>query len=611
MSNFDFGKLVECYERISSTTKRLEIHDILTNMFLNLKKNVIDSKELEKIIYLTQGTLYPEIKEQPKLGLADRNLLEFLSQYYTVDIRTANSILKKKGDIGDTAEEFAKMRKGKSGQITSFMGVEDEILNISDIYDKLAEMGNISGVKSIEKKFSKLKWLLARCTPSMVKYLMRIITSTLRMGVSDPSIMDALGAAYLGNKSYRELIENAYNIYPDLGYIARTIFEKGLEGLNTITIQVGMPIRMMLASRMQYTQIMPKLGGKECISEFKLDGERLQVHKDGEIIKIYSRRLKVITDQYPDVQKSIIENVKVDRCIIEGEAVAMDPFFEKMLPFQVVITRKRKYDIKEMVDKVPVCLFVFDILYLERNGKKEKAMDYPLLERRKILQQIVKSSERIKLVEGKMIHSTDELVEYFKYARSINCEGLMNKSVDPQNSMYKAGNRGFLWIKLKSLEAGKMTDSIDVVAIGALWGKGKRASQYGTLLVAVYNEENGKFELLTRVASGFSDDDLDRFMKLFESSRSEYCPENVISSEVPDVWFRPSIVMEIAGDELTISPKADAGKYYNGQVNETGYSVRFPTFQRIRDDKDIYDITKIDEIIELYEIQGTIDQTNP
>ncbi|MHA1821281.1 MAG: ATP-dependent DNA ligase [Promethearchaeota archaeon] len=629
--------------------------------------------DLEKVIYLTQGRLFPEIYEQPKIGLADNTLMDYISKYYAVDIGYIKKKLRKSGDLGVVAEEIAKSQQKKGSQLMEYLNIKNEPLSISQIYEKLSEISEISGTKSVEKKFNKIKWLFARCSPVMVKYLIRIIKSTLRMGVSDATIMDALADAYLGDKKYRVDIERAYNLYPDLGKIARIVLEGGLDVLRDFKVQLGVPIRMMLASRLNYQQILPKLGGTS-FSEYKLDGERLQVHKDGNTVRIFSRQLKSITDQYPDVAESVRKNILADKVIIEGEAVAMDPFYEEMRPFQVLITRKRKYNIKETLKQVPVCLFLFDILYLEgyngnidnidftdvfgsnpnedlkpdtsdktansdttenpekidNSDKSNKinptsqilnddfiedikgiltsdkpimAMDLPFLKRRAILKAIINETKQIKQVYGKMIYHTTELVEFFKYARSINCEGLMNKSIDPEKSVYKAGNRGYLWIKLKSLEAGKLSDSLDVTPIGAIWGKGRRANRYGALIVAIYNPEQDRYEALTKVASGFSDDDIDEFMKLFANVVIDHCAENVVCSEKADVWFKPHYVIEIVGDELTISPKADAGKYYQGKVYESGYSLRFPVFQRLRDDKSVEEITTVDEIIKLYNLQ--------
>jgi len=553
----EFETLVTYYERISSTKKRLEILDILSQLFVYIRDNPdsLDEGDLENIIYLTQGTLYAEISEQPKFGLAEKTLKDLLSSYYAVNSAIVDSIMKKTGDLGETAAKLAGGKK-KQGQITAFMGIQKETLYIKDIYDRLTEVANISGTKSLEKKFDKLRWLLARCNPMSVKYLMRIINSSLRVGVSDATIMDALAVAFLN-----------------------------------------------LASRLDYTQILDKIGGK-CVSEYKLDGERLQIHKHGNNVSLFSRRLKNISEQYPDVQQTILDNISAENVILEGEAVAMDAMFETMLPFQVLSSRRRKYDVQEFVKKVPVCLFLFDILYLEKDGEHIVAMDKSMPERRKYLEEITTENEALRVVMQKPIHTTEELVDFFNEARAKNCEGIMNKSIDPIKSIYKAGNRGFLWIKLKSLEAGKMKDSIDTVPIGAFMGKGKRSSKFGAFLVAVFNEENEKYEFLTRVATGFSDDDLEEFWTILQPTLSDTRPKNVVcNTEKPDVWFNPSIVIEIIGDELTISKKADAGKFYNGQVREKGYSVRFPVFQRRRSDKNIEDCTKVDEIVDFHQLQ--------
>ncbi|MHA1112718.1 MAG: ATP-dependent DNA ligase [Promethearchaeota archaeon] len=600
----EFETLVTYYERISSTKKRLEILDILSQLFVYIRDNPdsLDEGDLENIIYLTQGTLYAEISEQPKFGLAEKTLKDLLSSYYAVNSAIVDSIMKKTGDLGETAAKLAGGKK-KQGQITAFMGIQKETLYIKDIYDRLTEVANISGTKSLEKKFDKLRWLLARCNPMSVKYLMRIINSSLRVGVSDATIMDALAVAFLNDKKYRKIIEKAFNIYPDLGYLGKIIQDEGLEGLSSVQIQIGTPIRMMLASRLDYTQILDKIGGK-CVSEYKLDGERLQIHKHGNNVSLFSRRLKNISEQYPDVQQTILDKISAENVILEGEAVAMDAMFETMLPFQVLTTRRRKYDVQEFVKKVPVCLFLFDILYLEKDGEHIVAMDKSMPERRKYLEEITTEHKALRVVMQKPIHTTEELVDFFNEARAKNCEGIMNKSIDPIKSIYKAGNRGFLWIKLKSLEAGKMKDSIDTVPIGAFMGKGKRSSKFGAFLVAVFNEENEKYEFLTRVATGFSDDDLEEFWTILQPTLSDTRPKNVVcNTEKPDVWFNPSIVIEIIGDELTISKKADAGKFYNGQVREKGYSVRFPVFQRRRSDKNIEDCTKVDEIVDFHQLQ--------
>ncbi|GAH03784.1 unnamed protein product, partial [marine sediment metagenome] len=292
-------------------------------------------------------------------------------------------------------------------------------------------------------------------------------------------------------------------------------------------ITYGTPIRMMLASRVPYGEIVEKLG-TPLIAEYKLDGERLQIHKQGQEVKLFSRRLLEISEQYPDVCKTIIENIKVDDVIIEGEVVAMDSFYEKMLPFQVLSKRRRKYDVEDIMKEVPVCLFLFDIL----KYKNESYIGKSFLERRKKLEEIVSEREELRLVKSQSIRNTEELLDFFNAARKEGNEGIIAKSIK-EDSIYQAGNRGFIWIKLKGLEGGKLKDSIDVVLVGAFYGKGRRTGVYGTYIGAVYDPVNGKFVAFTRFFSGLTDELSDSLTKDMETYKTDKRPRNVICEDNP------------------------------------------------------------------------------
>jgi len=294
-----------------------------------------------------------------------------------------------------------------------------------------------------------------------------------------------------------------------------------------------------------------------------LDGERLQIHKQGQEVKLFSRRLLEISKQYPDVCKTIIENIKVDNVIIEGEVVAMDSFYEKMLPFQVLSKRRRKHHVKDIMKEVPVCLFLFDIL----KYKNESYIGKSFLERRKKLEEIVSERDELRLVKSQSIRNTEELLDFFNAARKEGNEGIIAKSIK-EDSIYQAGNRGFLWIKLKGLEGGKLKDSIDVVLVGAFYGKGRRTGVYGAYIGAVYDLVNGKFVAFTRFFSGLTDELSESLTKDMETHKTEKRPRNVICEDIPDVWLEPEVVVEIIGDEITVSEKFPA----------LGYSMRFPVF---------------------------------
>ncbi|MFW9948853.1 MAG: ATP-dependent DNA ligase, partial [Candidatus Thorarchaeota archaeon] len=539
-----------------------------------------------KIVYLLQGELVSNIKQFPKIGLAERMIIEALILHSGINKNKVKEILIKKGDIGATAELIlAKKKKQKS--LFDFEDKPSELepsLEISELYLALQKIALSEGAGSQDAKLGILRGLMRKSSPLEIKYLLRIITSTLRVGVSTLTIIDGLALGFTGIKENRNIIEKAYNLHPDLGDITKILAEKGINEVQKIGITYGIPIRMMLASRVPYGEIIEKLG-TPLTAEYKLDGERLQIHKQGREVKLFSRRLLEISEQFPDMCKSVNENIQVDNVIIEGEVVAMDSFYEKMLPFQVLSKRRRKHDVEDVMKDIPVCLFLFDLL----KHKDESFINKAFLERRKKLEEIVSEKDDFRLVKSQLIHNTEELLEFFNLARSEGNEGIMAKSIK-EDSIYQAGNRGFLWIKLKGLEGGKLKDTVDVVLVGAFYGKGRRTGVYGTYIGAVYDPINGKFVAFTRFFSGLTDELSDSLTKEMEKHKTEKKANNVICEDIPDVWFEPEVVVEIMGDELTVSEK----------FSTLGYSMRFPVFQKIRSDKGPEDITTVEEIKSLY-----------
>jgi DNA ligase-1 len=583
-----FKSLANLFSDLESTTKRLEMIDKLSNFFKGVKKSE-NFNDLDKIIYLLQGELVSNIKQFPKIGIAEKMIIDALALHTGLNKKKVKDILIKKGDIGATAELIlTKGRRQKS--LLDFEKSSSEgapSLEISELYSNLQKIALSEGAGSQEIKLGILRGLMRRCSPLENKYLLRIITSTLRVGVSTLTIIDGLALGFTDIKENRNIIEKAYNFHPDLGDITLILAEKGIAEVDKIGITYGIPIRMMLASRVPYGDIVGKLG-IPFTAEYKLDGERLQIHKQGQNVKLFSRRLLEISEQYPDVCASIINNIQASNVIIEGEVVAMDSFYEKMLPFQVLSKRRRKYDVQDIIQEVPVCLFLFDLLKYENESYIYK----PLLIRRKKLEEIVSEKDDLRLVKSKSIKTTEELLDFFNAARKKGNEGIMAKSIK-EDSVYQAGNRGFLWIKLKGLEGGKLKDSIDVVLVGAFYGKGRRTGVYGTYIGAVYDPISGFFVAFTRFFSGLTDELSDSLTKEMEKYKTNKKPRNVVCEDIPDVWFEPEVVMEIIGDEITVSEKFPT----------LGYSMRFPVFQRARPEKAPEDITTVEEIRSLYNSQ--------
>ncbi|KKM69607.1 hypothetical protein LCGC14_1449050, partial [marine sediment metagenome] len=498
-------------------------------------------------------------------------------------------ILIKQGDIGGTAE-FILSRKKKQKSLFDYDKV-DEIsgssLEILELYSELKKIALTEGVGSHDTKLGILRGLISKCSPLETKYVLRIITSTLRVGVQSTTIIEGLALAFTGRRDNKDFIERAYSLHPDLGEISGILAEQGLIEIKKIDIEYGTPILSMLASREIYTEFTNRLG-VPFVAEYKLDGERLQIHKIGDTITLFSRRLLDISKQYPDVCKTIRESVKAHKVIFEGEVVAMDHFYEKMLPFQVLSKRRRKFDVEDISKEIPVCLFVFDLLKFGEESFVDKSLSF----RRKKLEEIIDERDELRLVKSVLINSTEELLSFFNTARKEGNEGIMAKSIQ-ENSIYQAGNRGFSWLKLKSLEGGKLKDSVDLVLVGAFYGKGRRTGVLGTYIGAVYDQKIGKFVAFTRFFSGLTDELSESLSRETAKFKVEKKPNTVICEDTPDIWFKPELVIEITGDELTKSDK----------FASLGYSMRFPVFQRIRQDKGPKDITTVQEIKELYETQ--------
>jgi len=583
-----FNKLAQLFSELEATTKRLEMIDLLSSFFSEIKESG-DFEDLDKVIYLLQGQLAPNIKKFPKMGLAEKMIIEALSVHSGIETKKIKEVLVRQGDIGATAELIISKKK-KQKSLFDYNKSNESLgssLEISDLYSELMKIALTDGAGSHDIKLGILRGLMRKCSPLEVKYLLRIITSTLRVGVQSPTIIEGLALAFTGVKDNKDFIEKAYTLHPDLGKVSKILAESGLEEVKKINIEYGTPILSMLASREVYTEFINRLG-IPFTAEYKLDGERLQIHKNGDNITLFSRRLLDVSEQYPDVCQTVKESIKAENIIFEGEVVAMDHVYEKMLPFQVLSKRRRKYDVEDISKEVPVCLFIFDLLKLGDKSYVDKS--FP--ERRKKLEEIVEERDELCLVNSIQINSTDELLDFFNKARKEGTEGIMAKSIK-DDSVYQAGNRGYKWLKLKSLEGGKLKDNIDVVLVGAFYGKGRRTGVYGTYIGAVYDPVNDNYIAFTRFFSGIGDELSDSLTKNMEEYKLEKKPNNVICEDKPDVWLKPDVVMEITGDEITISDK----------FATLGYSMRFPVYKRLRPDKNPTDITTVEEIKELYETQ--------
>lgn len=560
----------------------------MTSYLVDLLK-LTPKEVIEKVVYLTQGKLYPDFVDI-QTGIAEKLAIQAVAKATGNNEKEISESLAKTGDIGETAQNFL----AKKAQATLFVGAS---LTVDNVYDTLDKMARASGGGSMDKKLSLLAGLLTRATPKEAKYILRIVTGSLRVGIADMTVLDALAIAYGGGKEARDALERAYNISSDLGKVARTVAEKGLKGIERFEVSVGNPIRPMLAERLgSPEEILEKLGGK-CALEYKYDGERVQAHKKSESVTLFSRRLENITDQYPDVAELFQKQVKAKDAIIEAECVAVDADTGEMKPFQELMHRRRKYGVKQAMEEYPVSLFVFDLLYAE--GRDYTLEPYPV--RRRKLEQTISESDRVKLAESIVVDNVEDMERFFEKAVENGCEGLMCKSIAPE-SVYQAGARGWLWIKYKREYKSEMTDTVDLVVVGAFHGRGKRAGTYGALLLATYSPQKDIFETVTKCGTGFTDEDLVKLPPMLSKHKLSHRHPRVQSMLEADVWFEPAVVIEVLGAEITLSPIHTCAM--DAIRKGSGLAIRFPRFTgNYRLDKSAEDATTDKEVVEMYRNQ--------
>ncbi len=592
-NDLDFIVLTETVDKIESVSARTQMTVYLVNLFKQTPPAIID-----KVVYLLQGRLWPDWKGLPELGVGEKMLVKAIAIAMHARESEVEELLKKYGDLGRVAEVLKQRlsRAGGIGLLAYMPQARRERLTVSKVYDTLARIAMVQGEGSKDIKIKLLAGLLTEAEPKEAKFIVRFVEGRLRVGVGDATLMDALAIVYGKGAHARPVIERAYNLRPDLGYVAKLLATQGLEALKKLKPQPGVPIRPMLAERERDpAEILRKAGGRAVV-EYKYDGERAQIHRSGDKIWIFSRRLENITHMYPDVVEYALKHLRSNEAIVEGEIVAYDPETGALRPFQELMHRRRKHNVHVAMKEIPVRVYLFDLLYADG----EDYTDKPFLERRRKLEEVVEESDVFRIAEYIVTDSPEELERFFLKAIEDGAEGVMVKAIHDK-AIYQAGARGWLWIKYKRDYKSEMTDTVDLVVVGAFYGRGRRAGTYGALLMAAYNPDNNTFETVCKVGSGFTDDDLAKLPELLKPYIIPNKHPRVVAEMKPDVWVEPALVAEIIGAELTLSPIHTCCR---GQVKPgTGISIRFPRFIRWRTDKGPEDATTTQELLEMYKRQ--------
>ncbi|PJA42978.1 hypothetical protein CO176_00745 [Candidatus Woesebacteria bacterium CG_4_9_14_3_um_filter_39_10] len=563
-----FKELSSYLERLEKTASRIEITKILSELF---KKTL--SGEIDKVCYLVLGGLAPNY-EGVILNIAEKMMFRVLAKAYNKDISGVIKTYKKKGDLGLVAFSFAKANGGK--------------LSVFEVHSELMKVAREGGEGSQERRIEILSNLLKNLDPLSSKFVSRIPVGRLRLGFSDKTVLDALSWMEAGDKSLKPQLEKAYQVFPDVGLLARKVKEKGVKkACRGILPVVGIPVLPMLSQRIKSpTEMIEKMG--EVDVEPKLDGLRILIHfVRGKFVKAFTRNLNETSRMFPELTK-IEKFVNCDSAIFDCEAVGLDEETKLMANFQTTMTRRRKHDIGETSKKVSIDFFIFDVI--SKDGKN--LMDKNYLERRKILEETVRLGGPFKLVDYEVTKNPERINKLYKKRIKEGYEGIMVKRV---NSGYIPGRTGWRWVKMKQGEEakGKLSDTMDVVVMGYTVGRGKRVSfGVGQFLVGV--KDGDKIKTTSKIGTGLTDEEFREMNRRLKNLRTKEQPKEyeVHKNYTPDFWVIPSLVVEIAADEITKSP-----------THTAGIALRFPRLVRFRDDRSPNDATTLKELKRLFDLQ--------
>jgi len=568
-----FSEFSQYLEKLEGTSSRLSLIEILSELF---KKT--PNEEIEEIVYLIQGRIAPFFAPI-EIGMAEKNVAGSIGIAYGSDKEKVLKLFEKLGDMGKAAQELSN---SKSSSIT-----------VSEVFEILTQIAGTSGEGTVEKRQVLLSGLLRKVDSISAKHLVRIPLGNTRLGIGDPTILDALATAKLGDKSNRKNLEGAYNRTSDLGLIAKTLWAKGLPAVEELEVRVGSPIRSELCERLPNPEkVIEKM--TEVDVQYKYDGFRVQIHKDGEIVRMFSRNLEEMTHMFPELIEGTLRQIKAKSIILDSEALAYNPDSEEFLPFQETTKRRRKHGIEEAQKALPLKAFVFDILY--KDG--QQLLDKPLTERMAILDKVLPEDDILIRTKNQTVTDPKILQGLLDDAISKGLEGLVIKKLQ---SPYEAGGRNFNWVKLKKHSDGELSDTIDCVLLGYIVGKGKRtAFGAGALLAGVYDRDKDEFVSICRIGTGLTDEEWREIHNRADKIKVSYKPARINSTIEPSVWIEPKIVIEVLADEITRSPLHTAGK----SETENGFALRFPRLVSFRDgDKKPEDATDVKEIKRLFEIQ--------
>jgi len=555
----EYSELAEIYEKLESTPSKHGKRDILAELFKST-----DEDTLGKIVLLVTGKVFPTVSDED-LGIANNMIKRAIAKSTGHSEKEVTEMFRDTGDLGLVSEELVKKKKQST--------LMKKKLLVDQVFDRLKKLASTTGTRSQERKLNLISELISAATPKEARYITRTALGTLRIGVAEGTVRDAISKAFDVDKNN---VEHAWNMNPDYSEIVKIAKNEGDKGLEKVGIEVGTSIQVILAEKA--TDLKSAINKFEKpIIEIKYDGARIQIHKDGNSIRIFTRRLEDVTEQFPDIVNLVKKGIESDvkTCVLDGEMVAINRDTKRPLAFQTLSQRiQRKHDIEKMVEDIPVQVNLFDVLYV--NG--ESMLDMPLRKRREKLEKIIKNVGNYFILSEKLITKDYEKAkEFYEEALKKGHEGVMVKNLD---SKYQPGKRVGYWLKVKPI-----MEPLDLVIVGADWGTGKRANWLSSFMLACRDPDKGNFLSCGMMGTGLSDDKFkDMTIKLKPLIREE---------KGRHVEIEPKIIVEVSYEEIQKSPKY-----------KSGYALRFPRMKRERtSDKSLEDVDTVTRLKRLYKSQ--------
>jgi DNA ligase-1 len=558
----DYKKLAELYEGLSSTTKRLEKIKILSDFLKHL-----DEKDKD-VLYLLLGEIFPDYDER-RIGISNQLAMKAIASSTGSEKDEVVKTWKEIGDLGKVAEKL----KSKKRQSTLHHGV----LTTEKVLTNLRKLPELEGKGTVNKKLSLITELLSPASPVEALYLVRTLIGDLRIGIKESTIREALTVAYFEkDKETSKKIQEAIDKSNDVALVFEMCKKKNLKDLDKVHLEVGKPIKAMLAQKAKTIADGFKAVGKPAAVEYKYDGFRMIIHKKGNEVKLFTRSLENVTKQFPEVVNYVKKHVKGESFILDSEAVGFHKKTKEYRPFQDISQRiRRKYDIEKLQSELPVEVNVFDILYFE--GKS--LLNEPFKKRTELIRKILKQ-EKYKIVHSKQIITGDEkkTADFYKKALEDNQEGIMMKNLD---AIYQPGSRVGHMLKIKPEER-----DYDLVIVGAEYGTGKRSGWLSSFILACREDSTGKFLEIGKMGTGIKEKSTEEgnadisFSELTEKVRPY-----ILKEKGKTVEIKPKIIVAVTYQEIQHSPN------YN-----SGFALRFPRFMALRSDKPLSETTTLEEV---------------